>query len=66
MAAFDTRREAEALAKRLVARGFQARVTGSARPWRVKVGRYASRADANAALARMKKAGLAGFVTGAD
>lgn len=66
VAAYDTKREAEALVKRLVARGFQARVAGSAKPWRVKVGRYPSRADANAALARMKKAGLDGFVTGGD
>jgi cell division protein FtsN len=30
----------------------------------VRVGSYRTRADANAALKRMKKAGLDGFVTG--
>lgn len=64
VAAYDSRREAEAVVKRLVARGYKARVVGSEKPWRVRVGSYRTRADANAALARMKKAGLDGFVTG--
>jgi DedD protein len=63
VAAYDTKREADALVKRLVARGYKARVVGSAKPWRVRVGSYGTRADANAALGRMKKAGLDGFVT---
>jgi len=39
-----------------------ARVDGEARPFRVRVGRYDTRAAANAALNRLKKAGHKGFV----
>ena len=62
VAAYNTSREAESLVKRLNARGYTARVVGAARPFRVRVGSYATRAEANAALGRMKKAGLSGFV----
>ena len=43
VASFQTRAEAEAQAKRLVARGYSARVVGNARPYRVRIGRYATR-----------------------
>lgn len=49
VAAYDTRAEAEAHAKRLSARGYNARVVGGARPYRVRVGRYATRERAESA-----------------
>lgn len=45
LAAFSNRTEALALVKRLAARGVDARVT-PAKPWRVRVGHYATRAAA--------------------
>ncbi|MCA0375806.1 MAG: SPOR domain-containing protein [Gemmatimonadetes bacterium] len=62
LAAYETRRDAEASVRRLKARGVDARVDGEARPFRVRVGRYDTRAAANAALNRLKKAGHKGFV----
>jgi cell division septation protein DedD len=49
IAAYDTRAEAEAHAKRLSGRGYNARVVGGVRPYRVRVGRYASRERAESA-----------------
>ena len=49
IAAYNTRAEAEAQAKRLVARGFSARVVGGARPYRVRIGRYGTRERAETA-----------------
>jgi cell division septation protein DedD len=48
VAAYGSKSDAEALAKRLRARGHEARVTAT-KPWRVRVGYYATRADAAAA-----------------
>jgi cell division septation protein DedD len=62
LAAFDTRAEAEASVKRLVARDIAARVDGDAKPFRVRVGRYKTRAEAVAALAKLKKQGQSGFI----
>jgi cell division septation protein DedD len=49
VAAYGTRAEAEAHAKRLSGWGYNARVVGGARPFRVRVGRYASRDRAESA-----------------
>ena len=51
------------LAKVLVDRGIEARVDGAVRPFRVRIGRYETRADAVKALATLKNQGHAGFVT---
>lgn len=45
VAAYGSRDEAQALAKKLAKRGYDARVTAE-KPWRVRVGHYATRADA--------------------
>jgi cell division protein FtsN len=66
VAAYNTREDAEKLVERLAARGFQARVVGTAKPFRVWVGRYATRADADAAHQRMRAANIIGFVTEAE
>jgi hypothetical protein len=50
LAAYDTRDEAEQSAKRLAARGIDARVDGEVKPFRVRTGYYTTRAQASAAL----------------
>ena len=50
----------------LAKRGLTARVDGERKPYRIHVGRYVTRADAVAALARLKKKGHSGFVTELD
>jgi septal ring-binding cell division protein DamX len=65
LAAFQTRGEAEGMIKRLGARGYgELRVDGEAPPFRVRMGRFATREEAQCALAayRTKEKGD-GFVT---
>ncbi|MEO7362320.1 MAG: SPOR domain-containing protein, partial [Gemmatimonadaceae bacterium] len=63
IAAYQTRRDADALVKRLAARNIDAYVVGSKRPYRVQVGRFATRAEAASELATLKKNGQkSGFV----
>ena len=65
IAALPTRREAEAVVKRLAARGYVGlRIDGETPPFRVRMGRYATREEAQRALAayRTKEKGD-GFVT---
>jgi cell division protein FtsN len=62
LAAFDTRPEAEASVRQLGARQIDARVDGERKPFRVRSGYFATRAEATAALARFKRAGFNGFV----
>jgi cell division septation protein DedD len=62
VAAYDTRPEAAALVKRLAARGIRAHVSGTSKPFRVRLGLHTTRKDANAELASMRKRGIDGFV----
>jgi cell division septation protein DedD len=41
-------------------------VYGTANPFRVRIGRYASRADAQKLLEQLRKQGMNGFVTTAE
>lgn len=66
VAAYNARREATSLAARLKERGFDVRVVGNKAPWRVRIGRYATRAEATAALARVRAARLNGMVVEAE
>ncbi len=63
IAAYDTRAKGVAIVKRLTTRGIKARVDGDRKPFRVRVGLYATRAEATAALVKMKRQGQSGFVT---
>jgi hypothetical protein len=63
VAAYKTRAEADALAKRLKARGLEVRVTGTAKLYRVRIGRYATRAEAAAAARALKAKKIDAFVT---
>lgn len=66
VAAFNARRDATSLASRLTARGVEARVVGDRAPYRVRVGRYATHADAVAALTRMRASKVNGIVVEAE
>lgn len=63
LAAYDSREPATRLADLLVSRGIDARVDGTARPFRVRVGRYGTRAEAAKAAEVLKAQGHNGFVT---
>lgn len=62
VAAYDSREAAERMAELLVSRGLAARVDGTARPFRVRVGRYATRAEAVKAAQALKAQGQNGFI----
>lgn len=66
VAAYTAQRDATSLAVHLKQRGFDARVIGDKAPYRVRVGRYATREEASAALTKMKAAGLSGLVVEAE
>lgn len=63
VAAYNTQREATALARQLQQRGLPARVFGVKAPFRVRVGRYATREEAQRAMTR---ASLRGIITEAE
>jgi cell division protein FtsN len=65
VAAFDRRPDAERLAARLSKSGLDARVDGTVKPFRVRIGRYATAAEANTELRALKQRKLSGFVTAA-
>jgi cell division protein FtsN len=62
VAAYTKRVEAERLAASLAKRGYDARVDGDTAPFRVRIGRYQSDSEAEAALARIKAKHMQGFV----
>jgi tetratricopeptide (TPR) repeat protein len=62
-AAYQTRPEAMRLVGRLAARGVTARVVGTTKPYRVRVGRYDTRAAAIAAQVQLKAKKLTALVT---
>jgi cell division septation protein DedD len=66
LAAYDTRASADSLAKRLSARGYAVRVVGDTKPYRVRVGRYATRERATDAVRQMGKVNVRGIVVQAE
>jgi len=54
VASYNSKAGADALAKKLVARGYDARVVGLEKPFRVRIGRFATRADAAAEQKKLK------------
>jgi len=63
LAAYSTRADAEALVRKLFARGVNARISGVAKPFRVRLDYYNTREDAAARVAELKQRGIIGFVT---
>lgn len=65
-AAYATKSDADRLATRLRARGIDARVVGSKKPFRVRIGRYVTRGNAVAAQRTLKAKKIATTVTGIE
>ena len=63
IAAYNSREPAQSLASLLVERGIEARVDGTASPFRVRIGKYATRAEAVKAASTLKSQGHNGFIT---
>jgi cell division septation protein DedD len=63
--AFASQADAERTSARLTTRGYEARVTGE-RPFRVRIGRYAQRADAVALMAKLKGEKITAFLVEAE
>jgi septal ring-binding cell division protein DamX len=63
VAALAKRIDADALAKRLKARGLDVRIVGTSKPFRVRIGRYETRAAAAAAAKQLKTRKIDAFVT---
>lgn len=66
VAIFPKQRDADALAQVLTQRGFPVRVWGTTAPYRVRVGRYPTREQAEAAKAAMKAKRINGVVVEAE
>jgi len=62
VAAYDSQEAADGLVETLVSRGLDARVDGTAKPFRVRIGHYTTRAEAVKAAADLKAQGHNGFV----
>lgn len=63
VAAYDSVEPAKRMVKSLSARGLEARVDGTARPFRVRIGKYGTRAAAVKSAQSLKAQGHPGFVT---
>ena len=63
LAAYATRADAEQLVKKLQAKGVMARVSGEAKPFRVRLDFYPTRQAAQEEVASLKARGIIGFVT---
>lgn len=66
VAAYSRKRDADAALNRLKGRGFQVRIVGSRAPFRIRIGRYATRDEAVAAQGRMRRAGVTGMIVEAE
>ena len=53
-------------AQRLTARGYEARVVGDSRPFRVRVGRYRTRDRATEVVRELSRVNVRGFVVEAE
>ena len=63
LAAYNTRTDAEQLVRKLATRGVKARISGDAKPFRVRLDYYSTREEAAARVAELKQRGIIGFVT---
>jgi cell division protein FtsN len=63
LAAYDTRGDAERLVRKLAGRDVKARISGTKKPFRVRLDYYPTRQAAAAEVAALKERGIIGFVT---
>jgi cell division protein FtsN len=63
LAAYNTRPDAERLVSKLASRGVKARISGDAKPFRVRLDYYTTHQAAATVVAELKQRGIIGFVT---
>jgi cell division protein FtsN len=63
LAAYNTRADAERLVSKLASRGVKARISGDAKPFRVRLDYYPTHQAAATVVAELKQRGIIGFVT---
>ena len=63
LAAYDSKESATRLVQQLSTRGIDARMDGAVAPYRVRVGKFSTRAEAAKAAADLKAKGHSGFIT---
>lgn len=66
IAAYNAKSQAQTMVTRLKQRGYDARVSGSSAPFRVRIGHYESRAQASAVLRSLKAKKIDGIVVQAE
>jgi cell division protein FtsN len=66
IAAYNVKSQADAMVAKLKKSGYEARVDGTVKPFRVRIGRYATSAQASAVQRSLKAKQVEGFVVQAD
>jgi cell division protein FtsN len=66
IAAYNVKSQAEAMATKLKKKGYEARVSGTSAPFRVRIGHYATEAQATAVMRSLKAKQISGFVVKAE
>jgi len=66
VAAYNVRSQAQAMADKLKKKGYDARVSGTGAPFRVRIGHYATQAQASAVMRSLKAKQIDGFVVKAE
>ena len=66
VAAYNVKSQADAAVVRLKKNGFEARVDGTSAPFRVRIGKYATQAQASAVQRSLKAKQITGFVVQAE
>jgi len=66
IAAYNVKSQAQAMMARLKKNGYEARVSGTAAPFRVRIGHYATQAQATAVMRSLKAKQITGFVVKAE
>jgi cell division protein FtsN len=66
VAAYNVKSQADVMVAKLKKSGYEARVDGKAAPFRVRIGKYATQAQANAVQRSLKAKQITGFVVQAE
>jgi cell division protein FtsN len=66
VAAYNVKSQAQAMAAKLKKQGYDARVSGTSAPFRVRIGHYPTQAQASAVMRSLKAKQIEGFVVKAE
>jgi cell division septation protein DedD len=66
IAAYNVKSQAQAMVAKLKKKGYDARVSGTSAPFRVRIGHYPTQAQASAVMRSLKAKQIEGFVVKAD